>query len=147
VPRILLDFEPPQPEAPGFASDTADLVYFLSWAFSTRYGANHELSVAALVLRGEFKIDLTPLLTFADRNVEEAGDEEALERAWQDAAPLADCCTRVAAALDSEEKRLTEIRAEYPALRANIEELGQIAGWAAEHGARLRVTYELEDGA
>jgi hypothetical protein len=147
VPRIVLDFEPPQPDAPAFASDTADLVYFLSWAFSTRYGANHELSVAALVLRGEFKIDLTPLLTFADRNVEEPGDEEALERAWQDAAPLADCCTRVAAALGSEEKRLTEIRAEYSALRANIEELGRIAGWAADRGARLRVTYELEDGA
>jgi hypothetical protein len=145
VPRIVLDFEPPQADAPAFASDTADLVYFLSWAFSTRYGANHEMSVAALVLRSEFKIDLTPLLTFADRNVEDPADADLLERSWQDAAPLAECCARVAEALASDEKRLVALRDEYPALRDNIEELGRLAGWAARRGARVRVTYELED--
>src|SRR3972149_3014726 len=98
MPRIVLDFDPAQDDAPGFASDTSDLVYFLSWAFSARYGANHELSLAALLLRGEFKIDLLPLLTFADRNVEEPADAEALERAWQDAAPLAEGCEQGAAA-------------------------------------------------
>ena len=61
MPRIVLDFEPEQPDAPELETDTSDLVYFLSWAFLTRYGANHELSLAALVLRGEFKIDLSPL--------------------------------------------------------------------------------------
>jgi len=145
VPRIVLDFEPPQADAPAFASDTGDLVYFLSWAFSTRYGANHEMSVAALVLRSEFKIDLVPLLTFADRNVEDPADEEALEHAWQDAAPLAECCARVAEALAGDERRLVALRADYPTLRQNIEELGRIASWAAEHSARVRVTYELED--
>jgi hypothetical protein len=146
MPRIVLDFDPPQPDAPGFTSDTSDLVFFLSWAFSTRYGANHELSVAALVLRGEFKIDLLPLLTFADRSVEDPADEEALQRAWQDAAPLEECCTRVVEALGSDEPRLTALREDYPALRHNIEELGQIAGWAAGRDARIRVTYELENG-
>jgi hypothetical protein len=144
MPRIVLDFEPPQPDAPSFTSDTSDLVFFLSWAFSTRYGANHELSVAALVLRGEFKIDLLPLLTFADRNVEDPADEEALERAWQDAGPLAECCARVAEALGSDEPRLVALQDDYPALRQNIQDLGQIAAWAARHGARIRVTYELE---
>lgn len=147
MPRIVLDFEPPEADAPTFTSETADLVWFLSWAFSTRYGANHELSLAALVLRGEFKIDLLPLLTFADRNVEDPADEEALERAWQEAAPLAECCARVADALGSDEKRLADVVGDYPLLRQNIADLGRIAGWAAERRARIRVTYELDAGA
>src|SRR5688500_7657673 len=116
MPRIVLDFEPPQLDAPDFTSDTSDLVYFLSWAFSTRYGANHELSVASLVLRSEFGIDLLPLLTFADREVEDPADRETLENAWQDAAPLAECCLKVAVALASDEKRLVSLREDYPRL-------------------------------
>ncbi len=146
MPRIVLDFDPQQPDAPAFASDTGDLVFFLSWAFSTRYGANHEMSIAALVLRSEFKIDLLPLLTFADRNVEDPADEEALERAWQDAAPLAECCERVHEALSSDEKRLASLSDDYPSLGENIRELGQIATWTAQRGCRMRVTYELEGG-
>jgi hypothetical protein len=146
VPRIVLDFDPPLTDAPQFASDTADLVFFLSWAFSTRYGASHDLSIAAVILRSEFKIDLQPLLTFADRNVEDPADEEALERAWQEPAPLAECCRLVAEALGSDEKRLASLRDEYPTLRQNIDELGKIADAAARQGARVRVTYELEDG-
>ena len=144
MPRIILDFEPEQRDAPEFESDTSDLVYFLSWAFSTRYGANHELSIAALVLRGEFKIDLSPLLTFADRNAEEEADVEALERAWQDATPLAECCEQVVAALASGDKRLTDVRQEYPTLQLNIQELGRIARWAASRKTRIRVTYNLD---
>jgi hypothetical protein len=146
VPRIVLDFDPPQADAPDFTSDTADLVYFLSWAYSSRYGANHDLSIAAVILRSEFKIDLQPLLTFADRSVEDPADEEALERAWQDAAPLAECCARVAEALAGDEKRIAALREDYPALITNIAELGHIARWAEERGARIRVTYQLEDG-
>jgi hypothetical protein len=145
VPSIVLDFEPAQIEAPELTSDTSDLVYFLSWAFSTRYGANHELSLAALVLRGEHGIDLSPLLTFADRKIEDESDAAELERAWQDAAPLAECCELVAKALGSDDRRLSEVQEEYPALRENIEELGRIARWAAERGVRVRVTYVLED--
>jgi hypothetical protein len=147
VPRIVLDFEPPQPDAPSFASATGDLVFFLSWAFSIRYGASHELSIAAVILRSEFKIDLQPLLTFADRGVEDPDDAEALERAWQDATPLAECCARVDQALGSDEKRLASLRDDYPALRENIRDLGRIAAWAAERDARIRVTYELADEA
>lgn len=143
MPRIVLDFDPQQPDAPGFQWDTADLVYFLSWAFSARYGANHEMSVASLVLRGEFGIDLRPLLTFADRDVEDPADEEALQRAWQDAEPLAVCCEQVAQALASGERRLAGVQEDYPGLRASISELGRIARWAAQRGCRLRVTYEL----
>jgi len=145
VPRIVLDFEPQQPDAPDFTSGTGDLVFFLSWAYSSRYGASHDLSIAGVLLRSEFKIDLGPLLTFADRNVEDPADAEAIELAWQDAAPLAECCRLVDEALGSDEQRLVSLRTEYPLLRENVRELGQIAAWAAERGARIRVTYELED--
>lgn len=145
MPRIILDYDPPPPDAPEFEGDTSALVFFLSWAFSARYGGSHEMSTAALIMRTEFKIDLVPLLTFADRNVEDPSDADVLERSWQDGAPLAECCRAVAAALGSDEKRLASLNEEYPALRHNIEDLAGKAAWAAESGAKIRVTYELED--
>ena len=84
VPRIILDYEPPPAEPRQLTEPSADLVYFLSWAYAARFGAGHELATAAGVLRESYGIDLRPLLTFADREVEEPTDEEALTRAWQD---------------------------------------------------------------
>jgi hypothetical protein len=144
VPRIVLDFDPPHPDAPRFARDTSDLVYFLSWAFSARYGGNHEMSVASLVLRGEYGIDLKPLLTFADRDVEMEADQDMLDRAWQDPGPLEDCCEQVARAFRGDDQRLSAVAAEYQALPELIEELGRIASWAADKGARIRVTFTMD---
>lgn len=144
MPRIVLDYEPAWDGAPQIEGDSSDLVYFLSWAFSARYGANHEMSLASLVLRGDFGIDLKPLLTFADRNVEEPEDEEQLRRAWQEAAPLAETCARIAEALDSGEKRLETVQEDYPALRDTIAALGRLAAAADSRGATIRVTFELE---
>ena len=146
MPRIVLDFDPPRPDAPQVEGDSSDLVYFLSWAFSARYGGNHEMSVASLVLRGEFGIDLRPLLTFADREVEMDADAEMLDRAWQDPGPLADCCDQVAKAFRSGEPRLAAVAEEYPRLVDQLVELGQIASWAAANGLRLRVTFSMQDG-
>jgi hypothetical protein len=145
VPRIILDFDPPQPEAPEFEHETSDLVYFLSWAYSARFGASHDLSQAALILRGEFKIDLAPLLTFADRNVEEPEDKDILDRSWQNAGPLAQCCEEVTRALESDDERLRGLANDYPGLCPSIEQLGRIASWAAARGSRIRVTYEMEE--
>ena len=145
MPRIILDFDPPLAEAPEFEQETSDLVYFLSWAYSARFGASHELSQAALILRGEFKIDLAPLLTFADRFVEDPEDQDILDRSWQDAGPLAQCCEQVARALDSDDERLRDLVNAYPGLCPSMETLGRVAGWTAERGSRIRVTYEMEE--
>ena len=145
MPRIVIDYDPPEAGAPQLEGDSSDLVYFLSFAFSQRYGASHDLSVAALVLRGEFKINIAPLMTFADRDIEEPSDAETLERAWQDGIGLAECCRAVAAALGSDEKRLVALRADFPRLQDLIGQLGDCAAWAATGGLRIRVTYELED--
>jgi hypothetical protein len=142
MPVLHVEVDPPG-EAPAFGGDTAPLVYFLSFAFAARYGAQHELTKAALLMRGgAYKIDLKPLLTFADRDAEEPLDERELERAWQDAAPLAECCRSVVAAIDADES-IRELLADFPTLRDRIDELGRIAASAAERGAKIRLTFEL----
>lgn len=145
MPRVIIDFEPSAPDAPGFDSDSSQLVYFLSWAFSARYGGNHELALASLVLRGEFKIDIKPLLTFADREIEEPEDAEPLERAWQEAAPLAEACERIVEAFDGGNQKLDELQEHYPRLRDNIETLGRLATWARGRDAQIRITYLMAD--
>jgi hypothetical protein len=143
MPTLHVDFDPPVPCPHAFSGDTSDVVYFLSFAFSARYGSTHELSRASLLLQGKFKIDLRPLLTFASRDVEQATDERELERAWQDAAPLAGCCRQVVTALDSGHAGLRELTAGFPALRDRLDDLACMAQWAAERGAKVRLTFEL----
>ncbi len=126
----------------GGASDV--LVYFLSLAYSTRYGSIHPFSQLALLLRGfEYGIDLKPLLTFADRDVEEAADQVELDRVWQEAAPLAATVRAVCGALDAGDARIAELTADAPDLRARLDDLRRMAEWAASRGARVRLTFEL----
>lgn len=127
-----------------FSMDTASLVYFLSFAHAARYGSQHELTKAALLMRGgEHKLDLKPLLTFADRNAEEPMDRRDLERAWQDAGPLAECCRSVVASIDAD-SAIRELLAEFPTLRDLLAELSRIAAAAGQQGRRLRLTFALD---
>jgi len=123
------------------------LVYFLSLAFSTRYGSIHPLSQLALLLRGEMKIDLGPLTTFADRDAEVEADERELERVWQDAGPLAETLEKVTAALGSAQaagdERIAVLTEDAPELAARLGELREMAAWAAGRGMRVRLTFEL----
>ena len=143
MPTLYFETTAPDPCPLAFAGDTSDLVYFLSFAFSARYGSTHELSRASLLLRGEFKIDLRSLLTFADRQAEDAVDKRELERVWQEAAPLAECCRQVVAALDSGNAALRELTAGFPALRDRLDDLSRMAQWAVERGAKVRLTFSL----
>jgi hypothetical protein len=52
----------------------------------------------------------------------------------------------VAKAFRSGERRLAAVAEQYPRLVDEIQELGQIAGWAAANGLRLRVTFSMRDG-
>jgi hypothetical protein len=72
-----------------FLGDTSDIVYFISMAHTERYGADHPLAKAAAVLKRRLRVDMAPLLRFADARTDNAAEEEMLERLWQDAAPLA----------------------------------------------------------
>ena len=142
MPTLHLEFDPPGESPVVFSGDTAPLVYFLSFAFAARFGAQHELGRVALLLRGgDHQIDLKPLLTFADRAVDDPADRSELERVWQEAGPLATCCVRVVEAIDADAAIREELR-DFPTLRDRIEELGRIA--SAAKAARMRLTYTMD---
>ena len=140
--RFYFETDPPS-EPPAFGGPADVLVYFLSLAFSTRYGSIHPLSQLAILLRGERKIDMTPLTTFADRDVEEPADERELRRAWQDAAPLAETLRQVNEALASGDERMAALLEETPDLPARLLDLERAAEDAEKTGARVRMTFEL----
>jgi hypothetical protein len=126
-----------------FGGETAPLVYFLSFAFAARYGAQHELSIVTGLLRDKHKIDLKPLLTFADHAAQDEANRQELERVWQDAGPLAESCRRVVDAIEAD-GAIREQLGDFPTLRDRVEELGRMASWAAEEGRRVRLTYSME---
>ena len=124
-----------------FFGDSADIVYFISFAHSERYGSSHPLSKAARILK-RLRINLVPLLTFADARTESAAEEQALETMWQDPAPLAECARRVAQEIEATEQ-LRELAADLPELPDRLRELASMADWAAERGAKIRLTYVI----
>ena len=140
---LFVETDPADIDLPDFGGPTDVLVYFLSLAFSTRYGSIHPLSQLALLLRGEYKIDMTPLTTFADRDVEEEADRVELERVWQDAGPLAETLRRVCDVLASGDERVEVLTEESPELAARLDDLRRIVEAVAERGGRVRLSYEL----
>jgi len=125
-----------------FLGDSADVVYFISFAHSERYGADHPLAKAAAILKRQLRINLSPLLTFADARSENAEEELALEAMWQDAAPLAECARQVAQAIEGTPE-LRELTTDFPELPERLRELAAMAAWAAERSARVRLTYVI----
>ncbi len=141
--RLYFETDAGEPCPVEFGGANDVVVHFLSLAFSTRYGSLHPLSQFALLLRGERKINMTPLTTFADRNVEVEEDAIELERVWQDAAPLAANIADVIEALESDDERIAELTADAPDLAARLRDLLRMTEWAAAHNARVRLSFDL----
>ena len=125
-----------------FTGDSADIVYFISFAHSERYGAQHPLSRAAAILKRRLRVNLSPLLTFADARAESGEEERALEAIWQDAAPLAESARRAADAI-TDTPELRGLTSDFPDLADRLRELAEMADWAAERETRVRLTYVL----
>ena len=125
-----------------FLGDSADIVYFISFAHTERYGAHHPLAKAAAVLKRKLRVNIAPLMTFADARTEDAEDEALLERIWQEADPVAGSARAVAEAIEATAE-LRDLTSEFPELPERLRELADIAAWAAERGARIRLTYVL----
>lgn len=125
-----------------FLGDASDIVYFISFAHSERYGADHPLASAARILKHKLRVPVTPLLTFADARSENEQEERLLETLWQDPAPLEDSARRAAEAIEGTPE-LRELTAGFPELPQRLRELAAMAAWAAERGARVRLTYAL----
>ena len=123
-----------------FLGDTSDIVYFISMAHTERYGADHPLAKAAAILKRRLRVNMAPLLRFADALTDDAAEEEMLEHLWQDAAPLAESARSVAEAIE-ETPALRELTSGFPELPDRLRELAGIADWAAQNGAKVRLTY------
>ncbi len=125
-----------------FLGDSGDIVYFISFAHSERYGADHPLAKAAALMKRRLRVNLAPLLTFADARTDDEAEERLLETLWQDAGPLADAACNVAHAIE-DTWELRELTGQFPELPERLRELGGMASWADERGARVRLTYAL----
>jgi hypothetical protein len=140
--ELIVETTSPEP-TPGFTGPVADLLAFLSFGASERYGALHPLSGVANLLRRRHGVDLMPLFSFGDAVPEDEEDERELERLWQDPILLAQSCAAVIGKLERE-PRLQDLSAGHPELVPRLRELQAIAEWAAIRDARVRLTYRLD---
>ncbi len=144
-PPLHVEFDGDEACPIAFEGDPAVVLYFASWAFSLRFGAQHELALAARRIETAHKVALRPLLRYADRRVEDEADRRELQRIWQDPAPLADCCRAVAAATVAGDRQLDELIEGYEDLAPRLQELAAMCDWAASRGARVRLSFDLGD--
>ena len=125
-----------------FLGESSDIVYFISFAHSERYGAAHPLAKAAGLLKRRLNVDLSPLLTYADARAESSEEEAALDSMWQDAARLAASARSAAEAIEATAEA-RDLTAAFPELPERLRELAAMADWAADRGAQVRLTYVL----
>ena len=125
-----------------FLGDTSDIVYFMSMAHTERYGADHPLAKAAAILKRQMRVKMGPLLNFADARTEDSEEEQMLERLWQEGEPLSQAARSVAEAIEGT-PQLQQLTSAFPELPERLRELSDIAAWAAERGAKVRLTYVI----
>ena len=141
--RFFVEFDAVEQCPLDFLDDPTVVLFFASWAFSVRFGGMHELSRAAMHLERKHKLNLRPLLRYADRNVEDEADRRELERAWQPAADLAQCCRAIATALESGDPTLDELMAGYEHLAPRLRELAAMCDWGEARDLRVRLSFDL----
>ncbi len=141
--RLFVEIEGEEACPVAFGGDADLVLFFASWAYSVRFGGMHELAQAATRLQRRHKIDLRPLLRYADHDASDAADRAELERAWQEGAPLAESCRAIAEAWESGDEELDALTAGYEALPARLRELAAMCEWAAGREARVRLTFDL----
>jgi len=125
-----------------FLGETSGLVYFMSMAHSERYGADHPLARAASIMKRRMKLAINPLLNFGDANAETSEERQLLEKLWQDASPVAIAARAAADAIETTDD-LRDLTSRFPDLPDRLRELAQIAEWAAQREAKVRLTYAL----
>ena len=141
--RLHVEFDAAEPCPIAFEGDPSIVLYFASWAFSLSFGAQHELAQAARRLETAHKVELRPLLRYADRQIEDEADRQELERMWQDPTPLAGCCRAVAAGIAAGDEQLDALLEGYGDLAPRLGELATMCDWAAQQGARVRLSFDL----
>jgi hypothetical protein len=125
-----------------FLGPSSDIVYFLSMAHSERYGAAHDLARAGFVVKRRLQININPLLNFGDARPDDAGEAAMLEKLWQDPGPVAESALAVAEAMETDEE-LRGLIAYFPELPERLRELAEMAEWAGQKAAQIRLSYVL----
>jgi hypothetical protein len=141
---LFVEFETSQDCPYGFLGDPTVVLFFISWAYSVRFGGMHELAQAALHMQRKHKVDLKPLLTYADRDATSEDDQRELAHAWQDAAPLAASARATATALEAGDPVLAPMIEGYEHLAPRLRELATMCDWAASKAARVRLSFYLD---
>ena len=144
--RFFVEFDLSEECPLGFLDDPAIVLFFQSWAFSLRFGGDHELAQAAAHLDRQLKIDLKPLLKYADRDVETTADEQEMRRSWQPAVELAACARLVAQEWESPDATLAPLIAGYEQLAPRLRELAAMCDWAAARDTQVRMSFDLREG-
>ncbi|MEI6666060.1 MAG: hypothetical protein WCL53_07905 [Chloroflexota bacterium] len=148
--RLLVEFNNEQNEEAcpvQFEGDPTVVLFFISWAYTLRLGGMHELAQAAMQMQRKHKVDLRPLLTYADLEVEDEDDQFALDHAWQDPAPLAASARAVTTAIDSDDEVLRDLLSGYDTLAPRLRELASMCDWAEANAHQVRLTFTLsQDG-
>ena len=126
-----------------FDGDASDLLALLSFGVAEPFGSQHPLTQLVRRLKREHGLDVGPLLTFYDRDVDDAVDAANLEAAWQDAALLRDCVGAVRAALAGD-AAATALLAGFEAIPDLLRQLEQMSAQAAVDKARIRVSFSLD---
>ena len=140
--RLAVEIEG-EGEADALPDDGAALVAFMSFAEVRGFGARHPL-IALAERAAALGVRLAPLAAFYEREAADAEDEAMLERAWQEAAPLAPTLAALGEALRADDLARTLLRrADADTLPAEADALRAIAERAARANRRLRLTYEL----
>lgn len=146
--RFFVEFDPAfaEPCPVTFEGDPVIVLFFQSCAYSVDFGGTHELAQAAQYLKTKRKVDLRPLLKYADRDVETANDQRELDRSWQPAVDLAACARTVAGAWTAPDDTLAPLIAGYEHLAPRLLELAAMCDWAASVNpeARVRMSFLLE---
>lgn len=139
---LIVEIDNPVEDVLQFKSDPTDLLAFMSFAVAEPLGSQHPLTNLARRLKKNFDINLTPLLTFYDNDIEDDIDAKNLEAAWQDATALSVCITETKTALEKDEKS-TSLLAGFDKLPQLLDELAEMANIAVQRKGRIRISFRL----
>ncbi len=140
--ELIVESDAAEPGPFGFSGDSGDLLALCSFGYAEPLGSQHPLADFMRRLRTVGAVDVAPLTTFYDRDPTDPADVVNLEAAWQDPAPLAVAAAAARAALVDDAAH-EGLQADFPNLTTLLGELTEMASWAQEHAARMRLSFTL----
>ncbi|PZC49316.1 MAG: hypothetical protein DK306_000784 [Chloroflexi bacterium] len=143
MPALFVETEPPSPTPLRFSIDPQPLLALLSFGIAEPYGTQHPLTELIRRFKTGHGIDVGPLLTFYDRDTEDAEDVAKLAAAWQSAAALGECVGAMRRAL-REDNETAGFASVEPTLPQLLEELEAMAAGAGT--GRIQISFSLTWG-